>query len=795
MGQQNEIEEPEFILNQLNSYEENLKNENIFSEDSYQIAKNIAKEYISYKTILDKHQKKKQVKNNKIDNNDNYDRNKLDEISHKFDRINKWIKMAKTPYKNNLQFFLNKITGEDKKIKNNNLFKDKSTDNIFGKGARRKNNKLNNNLLTYDFPETERKIKNNDPLVIKKAKKKKTNSSDKYKRKGSDNDNNNNINNNIIIQSYSDKSIEEKIISFYNHNKSKYKERLFKGPPECFRWISWCIINEIPLERDINIYNNYLVKDLEEENKNSIIRDIQRTFSDINIDKESLRKKETSLYNVLKAFWNLDDQIGYCQGMNLLVGFMLIISEGNELDTFYLLISNFSSTFNKRKSYEYSLRGLFSEEFPLLAFLNFIFDILLEENAPEIKNHLDELGITYDLWIGQWFQTLFTIVLPINWCKRVWDCIFSDNIYFIVKFGIVFTKLIKTEILEKDEEIDVINFFKDLQKFSMCPENKFLENKNDINTLITKANKIKLDPEEYIKLYKKRNENYNSFKIEMDKNSGINYPLEIGNSAWNDFKLNNRQTVLFEKEAKESKKDSVNLQQIEEMIAEDEKEENNIIEDDNNKINNNNNINYDQKTKKISIKINKQQINKKNEDEIKIKPILERKNEINLNPRNKLIIPKVEIINFENEENNIDNYFDKNKEDENNNKRIERSNNMIPPYKKKKMDQPSFHKGKNINENKINIEDNINNNSNINNNKSDNKNVHGNNFNNNFNAININNNNNINYSDFSNNQHNYNNVYNDLNPKYYNVNLDYDNKNLERYYANNNRGKIGKIKK
>ena len=778
MGQQNEIEEPEYILNQLNSYEENLQKENIFSEDSFQIAKNIAKEYISYKTILDKHPKKKQEKKNKT-NNDNYDRNKLDEISHKFDRINKWIKMAKTPYKNNLQFFLNKITGEDKKIKNNNLFKDKSTDNIFGRGARRKNNKLNNNLFNQDFPETERKIKNNEPLIIKKVKKKKTKSSDKSKRKESDSDNKNNINNNnIIIQSYSDKNIEEKIISFYNHNKSKYKERLFKGPPECFRWISWCIINEIPLERDINIYNNYLVKDLEVENKNSIIRDIQRTFSDINIDKEALRKKETSLYNVLKAFWNLDEQIGYCQGMNLLVGFMLIISEGNELDTFYLLISNFSSTFIKRKNYEYSLRGLFSEEFPLLAFLNFIFDILLEENVPEIKNHLDELGITYDLWIGQWFQTLFTIVLPTNWCKRVWDCIFSDNIYFLVKFGIVFTKLIKTEILEKDEEIDVINFFKDMQKYSMCPENKFLENKTDINTLITKANKIKLDPEEYIKLYKKRSENYNSFKIEMDKNNGIIYPLEIGNSAWNDFKLNNRVTILFEKEEKDNKKDSGNLQQISEINAEDEKEENNIIEDDNIK-KNSNNINYDPKTKKISIKINKQQINKTNENEIKIKPILERKNEINLNQGNKLIIPKVEIINFENEENNIDNYFDKIKEEDKNNRR-EKTNNIIPPYKKKKMNQAPFHKEKNSHENKIDNESNFNINQDYNN--------INNNLNINNNRFNLNNN----HANFYNNQNNYNNVYNDFNKKYYNVNLDGDNENLERYYSNKNSGKIKK---
>ena len=40
------------------------------------------------------------------------------------------------------------------------------------------------------------------------------------------------------------------------------------------------------------------------------------------------------------------------------------------------------------------------------------------------------------------------------------------------------------------------------------------------------------------------------FKIEMDKNSGVLYPLETGNRAWNDFKINNRATILFEKEEK-----------------------------------------------------------------------------------------------------------------------------------------------------------------------------------------------------------------------------------------------------
>ena len=782
MGQQNEIEEPEFILDQLNSYEEQIKKDDIFSEDSFQIAKNIAKEYITYKDILDKNQKKKQYKNDQIDISEDYDRNKLEEIKNKFDRINKWIKMAKTPYRNNFQHFLNKITGEDKKVKNNNLFKDKSTDNIFGRGFKRKNNKLNNNILGQNFPETERKEKNKE--IIKKGKKeKRTTSLDKYKSKESDSDQKNQQRKNF--ENYNDKNIEDKILSFYNHNKSKYKERLFKGPPECFRWLSWIIANQIPLERDINIYNNYLVKDLEEENKNSIIRDIQRTFSDVNMDEMALRKKETSLYNVLKAFWNLDEQIGYCQGMNLVVGFMLIISEGNELDTFYMLISNFSETFNKRKTYEYSFRGLFSEEFPLLSFLNFIFDILLEENIPEIKNHLEELGISYDLWIGQWFQTLFTIILPLNMCKRVWDCIFSDNIYFLVKFGIAFTKLIKTEILDKTEEIDVINFFKELQKFSMYPDNKFLESKCDIDTLITKASKIKLDPEEYIKLYRRRNENYGEFKSMMDKNSKISYNLEIGNISFNDHKLNCRETVLFEKDNNEKEKDTGNLDQIKELYGKDFKKNENIIENEKKQ---NNKIDIEPKIKQNDIKINENQINKEDKNEIKIKPILQRKNNINTNK--KLFIPKQEIFDFEKNNNNMDKIFNENKGEKTNNK-INRSNNLNPTYKKKKMNQMPFNKDKNINKIKNNYDNNINYDcNNINN--DDNKNM-----NNNDIKINSNDNNNNNFNMINNKidyniSNNFNNIYNDKLNKYYNVNLAKDNKNLDRYYFKNNQIKKGK---
>jgi len=343
--------------------------------------------------------------------------------------------------------------------------------------------------------------------------------------------------------------------------------------------------------------------------------------------------------------------------------------------------------------------------------------------------------------------------------------------------------MIKNEILEKTEEIDVINFFKDMQKFSMCSENKFLEQKSDINTLIIKANKIKIDPEEYIKLYKKRNENYNEFKIEMDKNSGVLFPLEFGNKAWNDFKLNNRQTKLFENEDKDEGK-GISLDQIKELNAEDEKEENNIIIDENNdneiKNDNSDDNNEEPMNKKIEIKINKKNKEKKEKD-IKIKPILDRKNEFRFSGKfKKKAIPKVEIIdndkdynkNFEiinNEENQKDNI----KENIDNKINSTAKGNI---YIKKKLNKMPLQKENNINDNKINIKNNIDINSDY--------------INNNYNSDEANNHNkNIINDDtnyIGNAQNDKNNEYYIFGNKcnmYYDVNLSNENKKLAQYYS------------
>ena len=83
----------------------------------------------------------------------------------------------------------------------------------------------------------------------------------------------------INFDNYTDKALEEKLRTFYNNNKSEFREKLFKGPPDCFRTLSWLVINQIPSNRNIDVYHNYLAKDLNKKIKTQVEFDIERTFT------------------------------------------------------------------------------------------------------------------------------------------------------------------------------------------------------------------------------------------------------------------------------------------------------------------------------------------------------------------------------------------------------------------------------------------------------------------------------------------------------------------------------------
>ena len=279
MGLINEKEDPELILDLLNKNKSLLNKQNS-NENSFKLIYKIIIYYEKLKALI------KNEKNELLNNNNNYLTTK--EINHQLNRIKKWINMAKT--KDNLQRTAEK-------------------------------------MQTSQFDEiiSIQRKKTNNPNSKMLIKEKKESPNNKFKTMNSQKLNNNEFT--INLYDYTDCKIERGIKNFYIKNYEKFLERVLKGPPDCFRLTSWLILNRIPLERKKDIYDFYFLKELNEEIKLSIEKDIQRSFHDNEIT-ENLRPKEKNLYNVLKDFSNLDTNLGYCLLLN--------ISDFNENEIFFI---------------------------------------------------------------------------------------------------------------------------------------------------------------------------------------------------------------------------------------------------------------------------------------------------------------------------------------------------------------------------------------------------------------------------------------------------------------------------
>ena len=529
MGLLNEKEEPELILKILIQNQNKIPlNDNL---NSYKLIHKILNYYQFFDSLLfnsKKNEKINYIQNNTITNNISF-KYKIDinrdsnKINHQIDRIKKWINMLRT--KNSLKRLPNERYSESLEKNNINYKKYLSED------FKNKTFFHSQSISPFHTPKFS---------LIKKINYDSFNNQLNQKEK----------NLKINITDYTDLNIEKGIKNFYIKHTEKFIERVSKGPPDCFRTTSWMILKKIPLIKNEKVYQFYLQKELNEDIKNRIIKDIHRSFFHLKKEEEketnNLRINERKLYNVLKAFSNLDKELGYCQGMNIITSFLLNVFDFNEIEVFYLLISIFSSTFIERnvKKSNLSIRGFFSEGFPLLLFMNYIFDNEFKKLLPDLKKKFDDLSITYDMWIGKWFQTVFIIVLPFEMCKRLFDCILIYGIFFLIQFGLALIMNLEKNVIKLNDEIEILNYFQTIYENIMKNNNSYFQEIININELINKSEKIKIDYNDYFNKYIEENP---SFEEEIEKNN-IEYDIydnddDIDNKIDSNFKR--QETILF----------------------------------------------------------------------------------------------------------------------------------------------------------------------------------------------------------------------------------------------------------
>ncbi|KAI8390045.1 rab-GTPase-TBC domain-containing protein [Blakeslea trispora] len=164
----------------------------------------------------------------------------------------------------------------------------------------------------------------------------------------------------------------------YSH---KFKKRIFKGVPDCWRRDAWyylvtdCLMNA---DHDYQLKQTYQeLLQQESSHERQIDLDIPRTLRDHIMFRQRYGSGQRALFNVLCAFANYDKEVGYCQGMTNIVATILMYCE--EEKAFVILVHMFLRD---------KLHNLYIPGFPSLLESFFIQDSLLKRYIPKLFNHL-----------------------------------------------------------------------------------------------------------------------------------------------------------------------------------------------------------------------------------------------------------------------------------------------------------------------------------------------------------------------------------------------------------------------
>ena len=252
---------------------------------------------------------------------------------------------------------------------------------------------------------------------------------------------------------------------FFLKNPIHFEQRVTKGPPKLFRWLSWIILSRLPALREKKEYIKMLEVEINEEYSIQIEKDITRTLSE-GYEFFKDEKAQHSLFRLLKAIVAIDPELSYCQGMNFIAGFLLALCDFEEVDSFFLFSSILSTTYRK----EYNVRGFFLAGFPSLKAYLYAFDHIFQLQLPKMRKHFKDMDLPDETWISKWFQTLFTICLSPSLCSRVWDCFFAQGKLFLLKFAIALLKSLQKNLMEFEDVVDLTDFLKRMNPYVLKKE-------------------------------------------------------------------------------------------------------------------------------------------------------------------------------------------------------------------------------------------------------------------------------------------------------------------------------------
>ena len=172
-----------------------------------------------------------------------------------------------------------------------------------------------------------------------------------------------------------------------------------------------------------------------------IVRDIDRTFHTIFFEDQN-GKEGTK--RVLEALCVIDQNEGYCQGMNFIIGALYYLLR-NEPQCFYI----FNSILNSNL---YQYNRIFADNTPDYHCRVHQINYYVKKYIPEVYYHFKKKDIPFDIIYSRWILTLFGNYLNLDRLDFPWTCFFVDKWKGLIKICLIFIYELKDELIKRDME-------------------------------------------------------------------------------------------------------------------------------------------------------------------------------------------------------------------------------------------------------------------------------------------------------------------------------------------------------
>ncbi|KAG3276776.1 TBC1 domain family member 1, transcript variant X4 [Ictidomys tridecemlineatus] len=208
--------------------------------------------------------------------------------------------------------------------------------------------------------------------------------------------------------------------------------------------------------------------------QHAILIDLGRTFPTHPYFSAQLGAGQLSLYNILKAYSLLDQEVGYCQGLSFVAGILLL--HMSEEEAFKML---------KFLMFDMGLRKQYRPDMIILQIQMYQLSRLLHDYHRDLYDHLEEHEIGPSLYAAPWFLTVFASQFPLGFVARVFDMIFLQGSEVIFKVALSLLGSHKPLILQHENLETIVDFIK-----NTLPNLGLVQMEKTINQLLGKPESL-----------------------------------------------------------------------------------------------------------------------------------------------------------------------------------------------------------------------------------------------------------------------------------------------------------------